>query len=239
MRMKKFIFIACFAVASPAWSTSFDCSKASTDIEKYICKDPELGQLDDIVAQNYKLLLGPEFALSEADKKDVKDRQKFWLTEQRSACRTRTCLLASYRDRIYSMCGGYETKAKTRCRTTEGVEEYHPPVTPVDTTPPPPDVQLDHVPFESQTGDSRIIITSLENGLILHRIDINRGNCMAIDYVKRRSLPKAVGWAGAQAGYLNYGDRVMEMAKKDNLTGCIVREYVVHTNMGVWTMSVQ
>jgi len=39
----------------PAWSASFDCSKASTEVEIAICNDPELSSLDELMAAIYKL----------------------------------------------------------------------------------------------------------------------------------------------------------------------------------------
>ena len=50
--MRAFVTTMIFALlthAIPAWSASFDCSKASTDAEITICNDPELSSLDELI----------------------------------------------------------------------------------------------------------------------------------------------------------------------------------------------
>ncbi|MDA9780189.1 lysozyme inhibitor LprI family protein [Amylibacter sp.] len=56
--MRAFVTTMIFALvthAIPAWSASFDCSKASTEVEIAICNDPELSALDELMAAIYKL----------------------------------------------------------------------------------------------------------------------------------------------------------------------------------------
>ena len=57
--MRAFVTTMIFALlthAIPAWSASFDCSKASTDAEIAICNDPELSSLDELMGDIFSNL---------------------------------------------------------------------------------------------------------------------------------------------------------------------------------------
>jgi uncharacterized protein len=47
--------------ASWAHAAGFDCTKASTLVEKAICSDSELSKLDDLLMISYKEALGQHF----------------------------------------------------------------------------------------------------------------------------------------------------------------------------------
>lgn len=72
------VFFAVF-FALPASAASFDCAKASTEIEHAICDDPELSRLDEEIALAYDQLL-PTSRYFEF----IRDNQRAWLKKDRS-----------------------------------------------------------------------------------------------------------------------------------------------------------
>jgi uncharacterized protein len=79
------------AAGSTSTSPSFDCSKATTPVEKLICTNPELSKLDVGLAEMYK----------EAVSKDrsIRDDQRAWNVEK-NKCTDVDCLKSAYEDRI-------------------------------------------------------------------------------------------------------------------------------------------
>ncbi len=78
-----------------AHAASFDCGKAVTVIDKTICAERELSNLDDTLTRSYK------DALAKSRQKDVlKSEQRAWLTNVRNKCGDTTCLKRVYRERI-------------------------------------------------------------------------------------------------------------------------------------------
>jgi uncharacterized protein YecT (DUF1311 family) len=59
---------------------SFDCSKASTPVEKAICRDAELAKLDKELSQLYAKVL-------ETQGEKVKESQRAWLAERDKQCK--------------------------------------------------------------------------------------------------------------------------------------------------------
>ncbi|MDP3702637.1 MAG: hypothetical protein Q8R72_17190 [Hylemonella sp.] len=88
--------VFCF-LSGPAQAASFDCARASTKVEKLICSDAELSQLDDA--------MGPGFAAAReraSDAAALRRDQKQWLTE-RNRCTDRECVLALYVTRLWQL----------------------------------------------------------------------------------------------------------------------------------------
>jgi len=93
------------AFAGPAWAQngpSFDCAKASTVIERAICKSPELAKADRDMAAVYAVLAGK---LSGAAKDHLVKDQVRWIGNRGPACsdgplETPQCLKTRYADRI-------------------------------------------------------------------------------------------------------------------------------------------
>lgn len=85
-------------VASP--SPSFDCTKATTFIEKEVCRDPVLAGLDAALSKDWKIVY--EANVGDA-KQDLLVAQRAWLAE-RNQCTDNTCLRAVYRKRIGAIC---------------------------------------------------------------------------------------------------------------------------------------
>jgi len=90
--------IALLVVSADVVGASFDCAKASTAIEKMICSDAELSDLDGRLAQGYRS------ALERAASPDAaKAAQRAWLTAERNRCADVACLKAAYRRRIEAL----------------------------------------------------------------------------------------------------------------------------------------
>jgi len=100
--MKKiFTLISIVLLSSISYATSFDCSKASTFVEKAICADTLLGKLDDTLSENYNNMLAGN--IGKGAIKDLKATQKKWLSE-RNKCTDNKCLIEAYRKRIDEIC---------------------------------------------------------------------------------------------------------------------------------------
>lgn len=80
---------------------SFDCSKASTPVEKMICSDPLLGRLDVALTNNYKMMMSAN--IGDGAKQHLKATQKEWLA-RRNSCADKDCLETEYRARIDGIC---------------------------------------------------------------------------------------------------------------------------------------
>jgi uncharacterized protein len=87
---------------STAWSASpsFNCAKASSDVEKLICKDAELAELDRSLASLYSTVLKHTPAswqntLKAEQRGWVKGRDDCWKDDD-----MRGCVATEYRSRI-------------------------------------------------------------------------------------------------------------------------------------------
>lgn len=80
------------ACAPVALAASFDCAKANTPIEKAICGDPGLSQLDS----DY----GAVFTRAVARNPQVRQQVIDWLRNVRNKCDTYECLTAAYKSEI-------------------------------------------------------------------------------------------------------------------------------------------
>ncbi len=74
---------------------SFDCTKASTEVEKAICADPILAAADARLAKLYK-----ESMASTLWPDELKQGQKIWVTTVRNKCEDAICILKAYEKRM-------------------------------------------------------------------------------------------------------------------------------------------
>ncbi|MEO3865539.1 lysozyme inhibitor LprI family protein [Rheinheimera fenheensis] len=105
--------------AKPLSAADFDCSLAATTIEKQICADSTLSELDaelGVAYRNYQLwelnklqtLHTSEhnsYADYEVWQKGVKAQQRRWLKQVRNACSSTDCLTKAYKARIAELNG--------------------------------------------------------------------------------------------------------------------------------------
>lgn len=95
------LFVASTSAATPAFAASFDCRKASTEVELAICGDPHLSRLDSELGTVYKarLAIDPDLRRSQID----------WIRERNRRCGPdAACLARMVRERIDEL-GGLAT----------------------------------------------------------------------------------------------------------------------------------
>jgi uncharacterized protein len=96
-----FICFALFISAhsfSTAAATSFDCSKATTEVERTICDDEQLSLQDDLLTKTYEQALSVSTNVTEQ-----KAKQRTWLKSIRNTCADATCLSTAYSERIHEL----------------------------------------------------------------------------------------------------------------------------------------
>ena len=101
--------------------TSFDCSKARTDVEKTICASAALSGLDDQLAKAY------ESAMLLSDNPGrLKNQQREWLRNVRNRCQGETCLKAAYETRLAQLSTTKQVEWNTFRDTHLGIEFSYP-----------------------------------------------------------------------------------------------------------------
>jgi len=94
MKRIMWVIAGCFFLLGTTHAVSFDCSKATSKIEKIICGDNELSKLDDQLNSNYKISLQEE-----TDPDALRHFQKAWM-KVRNACPDVACIKLAYEKRI-------------------------------------------------------------------------------------------------------------------------------------------
>ena len=92
--------LCCTATAVSAANPSFNCAKASSSVEKLICNDAELADLDRSLSSLYSRVLEN---VSAADKKLLKAEQQGWVKGRDDCWKSddmRGCVQREYRYRI-------------------------------------------------------------------------------------------------------------------------------------------
>lgn len=92
--------IALVATGTWAASPSFDCAKATHDVEKLICSDGELAELDHSLNSLYRRVLAHAEA---AEQKMLKTEQRGWVKGRDDCWKSsdmRGCVKSEYRSRI-------------------------------------------------------------------------------------------------------------------------------------------
>lgn len=82
-------------------AASFDCSKASSQLEQLICKDAEVSALDDHLAQYYRAAR----AVLGGGGECLKTQQREWIAKTRARCTDRDCLRRVYLARLAELDG--------------------------------------------------------------------------------------------------------------------------------------
>ena len=97
--LKRIVFIVTFACfAYNANSASFDCSKASSPLEKAICSNPNLSALDDQMAQAYK-----DARAKSSNQDQLKSDQIAWIKGARQCASDLACIEKSYKERLAAL----------------------------------------------------------------------------------------------------------------------------------------
>lgn len=106
----------------PTLKTSFDCANARASIEKLICRDPQLTQMDIELMRLYHLALTDERSVPPPDKVTID--QQFWI-ESRNQCGSgpepKACAIRRYAERAHQLRQGSAiVRTKDPDRLTEG-----------------------------------------------------------------------------------------------------------------------
>ena len=169
--MKKISILMFFSVY--LFGASFDCNKASNDVETMICNDSELSKLDIELSQKFKAF---NFSSNE------KNIQKVWLKE-RDLCKDKTCIEIMYKKRIEELKKTNITNYPKLTNVTSECSEA---------------LEFARNSFQSTKFDFTIfpseIIKNSSSGIVLSSIadDISNGNGLANKNIfKKVSLEKS------------------------------------------------
>lgn len=90
--------VAIFASAPESYAASFNCAETSTRVEKMICSEKRLAELDDLLAQSYQ-----KATSIVTDKNALKMDQRAWLKNTRNKCQSSACLADAYKERLAAL----------------------------------------------------------------------------------------------------------------------------------------
>lgn len=80
-----------------SFSASFNCQNASASIEKLICSDQKLNDLDEALAEQYKNIITSG---NDEENKNLKSSQRAWLKERNIKCKDAIVCEKIYEERI-------------------------------------------------------------------------------------------------------------------------------------------
>lgn len=92
-----FLCLCCWGTAQAA---SFDCEQARTPVEKLICADPQLEDLDVALSEAYA---AAQKELPSAEAGRLRQEQLGWLRQTRNRCADAACLTQAYKTRINAL----------------------------------------------------------------------------------------------------------------------------------------
>ena len=87
---------------SMANAASFNCNKAATFVERTICANPDLSTLDDLMANNYRVMRAA--GIGAGAQSHLKQSQRDWI-KVRNKCSSIACLKFQYLERSSAICG--------------------------------------------------------------------------------------------------------------------------------------
>jgi uncharacterized protein len=107
---------------APVYKTSFDCSSARATVEKLICRDSQLAQMDIELNRLYLLALTDDHSVPPPKK--VETDQLFWIDARNqcaAAANPRACTLQRYAERAFQLRQGSAiARTKDPSRLSDG-----------------------------------------------------------------------------------------------------------------------
>lgn len=97
MHKRLYAILTLWGVTGLAHAAGFDCQQAQSRVEKTVCADPALSELDEHLARYYA---GALRTLADGGAACLKADQARWLSAVRDACRDAACLRAVYLRRL-------------------------------------------------------------------------------------------------------------------------------------------
>jgi uncharacterized protein len=114
--------VALLLITNAGFAASFDCTKARSQVEKLVCADPLLGQLDETLALNYGAMLTVDLGRSA---QSVRAEQLGWVA-RRNRCKDVPCLVEAYKARVDETCEyGVAAGVHPICSLAEDVMAQH------------------------------------------------------------------------------------------------------------------
>jgi uncharacterized protein len=97
MKTENIILGAVFLIiiSGNVYAASFDCTKATSEVEKILCRNAELSRLDESLNKAYVKALDQTLF-----KKRMIKSQRQWLKNERDACKNAECMKKAYKTRI-------------------------------------------------------------------------------------------------------------------------------------------
>lgn len=94
-----FILLLALAVqAEPLLGASFDCTRASSEVERVVCSDSRVSKLDEDYANQFRSAIA-----NASDPESVRANGRAWLRVVRDACSSAECLVDAYSTRILEL----------------------------------------------------------------------------------------------------------------------------------------
>lgn len=99
----------CATRRSGAYNAGFDCNKATSKVERLICSDRSLSEMDRSLSEAFA-----KAAKASNDPSALRAEQRQWLRTKRDACSDATCLSAVYKQRISELDARTQEKPSSR-----------------------------------------------------------------------------------------------------------------------------
>src|SRR5450631_543381 len=97
MKQMTWIALGWLSLTTTVQAASFDCAKAQTKVEHFICDNPSISKIDDDLSKAYQGVISKA---NDEDKQRAITEQKHWLKFTRSVCINEPCLKHAYWSRI-------------------------------------------------------------------------------------------------------------------------------------------
>jgi uncharacterized protein len=92
------LLLLAVGTAGGAYAASFDCTLASSRVDKLICASPQVSKLDSELDAAYKAALS-----TSTSPEGVKTAQRAWLKETRNPCADEACFVTAYQQRVLAL----------------------------------------------------------------------------------------------------------------------------------------
>lgn len=132
--MNRFLIILtwclCFPTntASAGFNCSFDCTKATHEVEKSICNDGRLSYLDLLLGETYdSLLISNDYPTAKEWRDNLKKDQIDWINK-RNSCQNNNCIENEYLSRIKHLVNYSDYCSEFRKRYVIGEIEFIKPI---------------------------------------------------------------------------------------------------------------
>ncbi len=221
----KFLLVFTFVFLNFVSGASFNCTKASTKVEKMICADAQLSQLDSDMGSTYK-----KVSQTLEEKNLLLSTQRIWLKE-RETCDTSDCILESTKERMIEIESFMNKDEFQSSGSAELREEEN---TSYDDSEAPVEIAIETTYNQAwKFYYPKVVISSIIDNLVITDVKINNGNCKFADFEftginaagglnSKKLLPKKLN---------SYQDLEVNVNKD-----CRVKKIDISTNKGSWSV---